>query len=532
MPNTNNSMMKKIFFGLVTIMVVLAACHKTDDLGEAPRLFRPVLKEALTSDGNWIRATWQPVKGAISYKAQLSTDTFRTIAATMDLDTNSAYFQNLAWDRLYQVQVRAIAEDTSHSSKVAGLGSIKTARFPSILNVPTISEINDNSVKVSWTNSGAPVTGIKILLHSDSSVVQDITVTPGDITNQYRIVSGLNATTSYIIYLYSDATLRGWADFSTKASFSGNIIDLRGFTGRPLVLQDTLPVVPSGSTILLKRGETYTITSQINLDKSLVFTAGSDLLVPDQPIVFMSNNFNITSGASIDSLVFSDIILRGSDYAAKYVFNINTACTIGKVKFESCTAEIFRGVFRTQSQPAIINDFIVDKCILDSLSGYGVITVDVATSKVNNISITNSTIYKAEKIVTSKNSSNSLIIDNCTINEAPRGGNYFIDYSTAGTDIVTLPVSFKNNIIGQGKSNGGAFDVKGYRINAASVIDVAVTYTLADFLSTNPTGQLPNVIPYAKKSTEIWQSPYTGDFKIIDDAFSGKTTSGDPRWRP
>ncbi|MEO8405787.1 MAG: DUF4957 domain-containing protein, partial [Chitinophagaceae bacterium] len=445
--------MKKLFIGLMAITMFMTACNKPDSLGEAPRLFRPVVKEELTSEGNWIKGSWQPVKGAVSYTVQLSADTFRTVLATQILDTSAVFFQNLAWDKLYQVQVKAIAEDTTHNSKISPLGSIRTARFPSILNVPTPAEVNDNSVKVSWTNSGDPVTSIKILLHSDSSVVSTTAITAGDISSQYKIISGLNPTTLYIVYLYSGTTIRGWADFSTNASFSGNIIDLRGFTGRPLVLQDTIPIVPSGSTILLKRGETYNITNAINLDKTLIFTAGSDLLVPDQPIVFMSNNFNITAGATVDSIVFSDLILRGSDYTAKYVFNINTACTVGKIRFESCTAEIFRGVCRTQSQPAMINNFIVNKCILDSLSGYGVLTVDVNTSKVNNISITNSTIYKAEKIVTSKNNSNSLIIDNCTINEAPRGGNYFIDYSTAGAQDVTMPISFKNNIIGSGKSN-------------------------------------------------------------------------------
>jgi hypothetical protein len=524
-------MMKKIFYGLVALVIFAAACNEKDDLGEAPRLFRPVIKGALEANGNWIKAAWQPVSGAVSYNLQISKDTFNTITASIVTDTNVVIVANLAWDRLYQVQVKAIAADTTHNSRIASLGAIKTARFPSILNVPLPSESNDNSVKVSWRNEGAAVTSIKILKASDSSVVKDVNVDALDISRQYKIVSGLSGLTNYIIFLYSGTTVRGWADFSTTVSLTGNLIDLREITGRPSVLQDTIPIVPSGSKILLKRGETYNISTTVNLNKSLSFLAGPDLLISTQPVITMPSNFNITAGSTIDSLVFVDIALRGTDYAAKYVFNINTACTIGKIRFESCLAEIFRGVLRTQASPAMIGSFEVEKCIMDSLSGYGVITVDVASSKADKIILRNSTFYKAEKIITSRNNSTTVIVENCTFNEAPRGGNYFIDYSTSPTNEVTQPISFKNNILGSGKSNAGNYDVRGWRAGANSSIDVSTTYSTSDFLSTNPTGQIPNVTPYAKPSTDIWQAPFVGNFKIVDNNFPGKSNSGDPRWR-
>ena len=133
-------------------ILVIAACKKVEDPGEAPRLFRPVLKEALASEAaefqtqarskakressrsststrQWIKASWQAVKGADSYTAQISTDTFKTIAATLVVDTNYVLFENLKWEKLYQVQVKANAKDTSHNSGIASLGAIKTARL-------------------------------------------------------------------------------------------------------------------------------------------------------------------------------------------------------------------------------------------------------------------------------------------------------------------------------------------------------------------------------------------------------------------
>lgn len=531
MKNINNVTIK-IFLAIAIVSAMFAACKKTDDLGEAPRLFRPVLKDPLESNGNWIKVSWQAIKGAASYTAEVSRDSFKTVAAAITADTNYVLFENLAYDKLYQVQVRANAGDTSHNSNTSFLGEIKTARFPTILNVPTLSEVNDNSVKVSWTTGGAAVTDIKILLASDSSVATAAVINSTDVTNEYKIVSGLAGSTGYIIYLYSGSTVRGWADFTTRAPLTGNLVDLREITGRPSVLADTIPLIASGSTIVLKRGETYEINTSINLDKTLSFVAGNDLLVPDQPVIYMPANFNITSGASIDSLIFRDVTIRGSDYASKYCFNINTDCSIGKLRFESCLAEIMRGLVRTQSKPVLINDFEIENCVIDSIAGYGVLTVDVTSSKVNNIKITNSTIYKAEKVITSRNNSNSLIIENCTFNEAPRGGNYFIDYSISGTNEVATPISFKFNILGSGKSNSGNTDVRGYRVGPNTVIDVSSVYTTSDFLSTNATGPLPNLIPYTRSSTDIWEDPLNGNFKIVDNLFPGRNTAGDPRWRP
>jgi len=525
----NNILIGKLSLIACSLVLVLAACKKTETF-ERVRLFRPVPKDALVSEGNWVRASWQPITDAESYTAQISKDTFRTILASVTLDTNIHTFENLEWEVLYQVRVRANATDTTYSSRMSDLGAIKTPRFPTILNTPTISDITENAVKVSWVTSGAPVTTVKILKASDNSEVVSVTLTPTDVTNQYRIVNGLASSTAYIIYLYSGASVRGWANFSTKAPFAGNLIDLRGITGRTSVLADTIPQIASGSTILLKRGETYTIASALNLSKSVTIVSGSDLLTPGQAIISMPSNFNITSGSVIDSIVFSDVTLRGTDYASKYVFNINTACTIGKMNFIACKAEIFRGVVRTQAQPAIINNFLVDNCIIDSIAGYGVLTIDIATSRADNITIRNSTIYKAEKIIVSRNNSVSLTIESCTINEAPLGNsNYYVDYSTSPTNNVTNGIAINNCIFGIGKTNAGNQAIRGVRANAATTVNASNNYKTSDQVSLG--NDIPSIIPYTKTSLQLFQDPYNGIFKIIDTGFPGKSNSGDPRWR-
>jgi hypothetical protein len=516
----------------ILLISLMAACKKVDDLGEAPRLFRPVVKDALESNGNWVKASWQPITGSFSYTAEISVDSFRTVTARAQMDSNTFIFQNLQWEKLYQVRVRANAQDTSRSSKFAELGQIRTARFPSILNIPTVSEINDNSVKVSWVPSGDAVSQVRILLASDSSVVATVNLTAADVTNKFRVVSGLKSTTDYIIYLYSGTTVRGWANFRTKASLSGTIIDLRSVTGNVNILRDTVPKIPAGSIVLLKRGERYEINSTVMISKTVSFMAGDDLLNPSKPVIFMPQNFNITDGSTIDSIVFNDVRLLGSDYASKYVFNINSTCNIGKIKFENCNASIFRGVLRTQSRPILIGTLEMNNCIVDSISNYGIFSIDVATSKADHIRLTNSTIYRAERVITSRNNSLSVLIDNCTFNQAPMGNSssYYVDYSTAGTNNVTNGITINNCILGIGKNSNGAFTVRGIRSNAATVINASNNYRTSDHVSAG--NDFPNIITYAKASTALWQNPSTGQFRIIDNTFAGRNTSGDPRWRP
>ncbi|NCU02534.1 MAG: DUF5123 domain-containing protein [Chitinophagaceae bacterium] len=525
--------MKKLLFISLAATLVFLACKKINDPGEAPRLFRPAIKDALESNGNWIKASWQAVSGSASYTAEISTDSFKTVAATVKVDTNVHLFENLYWEKLYQVRVRANAADTAKNSKFASLGEIKTARFPTILNIPSPeNEVNDNSVKVSWTTSGAVVTEVKILLAADSSVVKTAALNGTDVTNAYKLVSGLNASTSYIIFLYSGTTVRGWANFRTKASLTGALIDLRNITGMASVLADTIPDIASGSIILLKRGETYNISSTISLDKTLTFMAGDDLLNPNKPIINFASNFNITANSNIDSLVFNGLILRGNDFNNRYVFNINTACNIGKVKFENCEAEIFRGVFRTQQQPAIINTFEMNNCVVDSVKDYGVFNISVASSRADIIKITNSTFSDAQKIIVSVNNSVSVLVENCTFNNAPLGGGsaYYIDYSSSSANTVSNGITVNNCIFGTGWGNNGNFNVRDVRTNAATIINTNNNFRTSDHVSSG--NDLPNITTLTISAVQLWQDPANDNFKIINTSFTGRNNSGDPRWWP
>jgi hypothetical protein len=520
----------KSLFSLMAVAILWGACRKTDSM-QPVRLFRPVIAGELLADSNAILVAWQAIKAATSYTVQVSRDTFRTIDISMKVvDTTNVLIKNLRWDQLYQVQVRAEAADSQFNSRFSNLGAIKTPKFPTILKSPTVSDVTDEAIRVSWTNSGATVTSIKVLKASDSSLVKEVLLTATDVTNEFKIISGLSGGTTYIGMLYSGTRLRGSDLYTTKQPISGAVVDLRSITGRPSVLADTLPSIASGSTVILKRGETYDISSSISLNKAVKIMGGSDLSVPGKPVINMPANFNIAAGSNISFVDFEDVYLKGTDATSKYVFNINNASTIGRISFQNVIAESFRGV--TRFQGGVNNtDYIVNNSVMFNLGGYGVITVDATTSKSDNISITNSTIYKADKIITSRQNSVTVKVENNTINEAPLTGNYLIDYNTAATSNVSNGVTVRNNIFGVGRGSAGVTAVRGIRIGAGGII-ATNNYSTSDYNVTAATPfAIPDLIAYNRSSTQLWVDAVNGNFKIADMSFPGTASAGDPRWR-
>jgi len=529
--NTNNCKINQYtLVVLFATVFMFTACIKDKEAeGGAPdRLFRPTIKGSLKADGNYINATWQKIADAVTYTVQLSRDTFKTIDRTVTLDTTAVLFDNLLWDKLYQLQVRANASDSTKNSKFGSLGAIKTPKFPSILKPFTVSDATDEAVKISWTSSGATVTSVKVL-KLDSTLVKNVPLTQTDVTNEYKIITGLASSTPYILQLFSGTTLRGYDTYTTKAPLSGTVIDLRNIEGRPSILADTIAVIPSGSTVLLKRGQTYNIAGAVSLSKSVSIRSGDDLSVSSQAAIYFTSNFNFAAGAVIDSIEFNDVRMYSDNYGSRYIFNTTNSATVGKMKFTNSKMEIFRGITRLQSGTATVSNFIIDNCVIDSIAGYGIITVDNTTVKADNISVTNSTIYKAEKFITSSKQaagSSSVVVSNCTFNEIIIGSNILIDY---GSFNVTGGILVSNCIFGTVK--GGGTTIRDVRAGTSTTINAPNNYRTSDYVSAGAANDLTPVNTYPKPSTQLWQDPLNGNFKIIDLAFPGKSSAGDLEWR-
>ena len=518
---------------LVLGVLLMAGCQKKETLLEAPRLFRPVISGEILGAGNWLSVEWTKVKEAANYTVEISSDTFKTVIKSVTLDTNVVVFDNLGWLTLYQIHVRANASVETKNSGFSFLGERKTEKFPSIMATPASADILDKAVLLHWTNTGANVTNFKVTLKSDGSLVKDVPILASDITNQYKVISGLTPLVTYTVTLYSGTTVRGYETITTVAQIINgtNIVDLSQETNADVLTSAYLSSLSNGTLVILKRGMTYNITGVITMDKSISFVSEVTFFAPPAKLN-LAGNFSTVASSTISEISFKTIDLIGAaadGYASRYVFNINAVSTIAKITFDDCKIKAVRGILRTQAGPQI-NTVTFNKCLMDSLAGYGVVTCDNVASSIQNVIITNSTISDAQKVLTSKSNATSVWIENCTFYYAPQSPNYFLDY---GALAVTGGITIKNNIFGAGKPSAATppvLTVGGFR-PASINITSAGNFKTSDLVWTLST-DLPGLADYTGTASALFKNPALDDFTIIDTRFSGKSTAGDPRWRP
>ncbi|MCH5600218.1 DUF4957 domain-containing protein [Niabella ginsengisoli] len=472
------------------------------------------------------------------YKVELSIDSFKTISNTLEVaDTTGATIEDLLWEQLYQVRVTAIhPSDPSKNSKPALFGEVKTPRFPTIVETPVSSDVGWTKILFKWRNEGDPVTTLK-LLKSDATVLSTITLTPTDISNGYLLISDLEAGTSYRIELYSGLIFRGGNDYTTKEEISGEVVDLQNEDPSSVNLSNVVENAVAGTTIILKRGGKYEISSALNISKTLTIMSGSDPLVAAKATIGIIgiSNFNITGGSNISKLSFVDLELYSNDGGGKYIFNPSgITANIDELIFDNCIIHDVRGVTRFRGA-IIIGQYTIENSIVYNIGGYGVITVDDATATVNNISFNNSTMYNIDKLITSKNnSSGKIILSNSTFYNTVLSPNFIIDYN--GTTLYPQGgVEFSNIILGRAKgtnANPPTYDIRGIRVNAATILTSSNNFTTSDFAwRIDVSAMLPDYTGYNKTSTDIFADPANANFTIKDNGFPGKTTAGDPRWR-
>lgn len=524
--------MLKNYILIVALMAViggLASCKKGEDPEEAPRLFRPVIKGALLAPSNYIEASWQKMTEVKGYIAQISRDTFKTIDRSVNLDSNKVVFEELLWEQLYQVQVIAVAPDSSKNSKPSFLGEIKTPRFPTIVISGQLADVASKSILFKWRNEGEAVTTVKVVSVAGNTVVQTVNLSAMNIDNGYLLVEGLLPETAYRIELYSGTKFRGSNSYTTKAVPSGVIIDLTAIADKPTVLADTILKVPSGATIILRRGMEYSMPS-ISLSKAVTIMSGENQLVPAQAVIFFNtgSNFAFAANASIDYITFTDVAIRTNDAAGKYVFNPNSAGNIGTILFESCRIENARGIARFRGV-LTINNLTFNNCLIDSIGGYGILTVDDAASKVKNVTISNSTVSRVEVLLFGKSAAESVKINNSTFYRSPLGGKYMVDYNNVAVGVL----DFTNNIFGPGKGTTATppvIAVNSFRLSSGTVSG-SNNFTTSDFVWSAGATQIPGITAYSKTAADIFTNPAGRNFQIKDAGFGGRDSAGDPRWR-
>lgn len=540
---------KTLILGFVILL--FAGCKEDEEVHPRTRLFKPVLAQnQLIANNNTIIVNISREVGALSYQIEVSRDTFNTIDYSFEVDTSyfvideSLIGEELFWNTIYQVRAQAYADNPQYNSLKSELGNVRTEKFPSNLLVPASNDVIDTKAKVKWQPIGDAVDEIRIYNANDFRLerpVLIISVSAEENTAGEKIVTNLLPETGYQIAIYSNGVLRGWENYSTLASkfdkSAPNVIDLSESID-PDAVSAAYDQAQDGDVIIMKKGVTYNFpTSRAN--KSITFVG--DLGFEENKAGFYTTgNWNVEEGSMIDHIRFIDLELAGEDFGGDYIINPSgfaTETRVNEFTIEDCYVHDFRGIVRIRNQ-MFIDNYNIRNTVVHTIGGYGIITCDTdgdGQAAVGNVTLENSTFSHVIMGIQTRQNVQSVTIDGCTFYNFPESGRQIFRFRGAdGFDEAINGISISNSIFGHSWDQSLS---ENYEINAIdglseSNFSITNVYATSEFAvrAGDEIPGLPTAV-YSGADADLWADPENWDFNFKDTGFSGRTDSGDPRWR-
>lgn len=571
----------KKYFAMMLLMastsLAFIGCSDDDNLGEAPRLFRPVA--SLDAQKNNLVVTWSKIPGATEYSLTLfkavdmqPDGTYSAVKYKEATTSDVSYtFDNLEWDEKYGITI-SCKNDTKGSEEYKT--PLTTINYPSKLSkVKTI----DNAARLTWVNTA-----------SSSDVIKAIVAIPeGSTSEEDRIVKtvkeeedlegsfdvlGLKPATAYTFYAYKDAevfdnttyagklsaTTSEQSDFDTQ--YGGNYIDIRNWD--PEEAADTLKspefaaMLKEGITVILRGEQDYKVNNTVVFDKSVNFVTGPTL--GGNARFISSGGMQCAKGANVARISFKDIdfysdkalgdnaVATNTDkgFGGRQVFNENgTSSTLGEILFKGCHIEGYRAVVRVQAANDNINKVTFDGCVINGIGDQGIVTTNNKKSELQEISFTNSTLTNIVMVcdLRSTASAPSLNVTNCTFCYAPMETteNANTPLFRLGSNAVKLNIS--NTLFGPSMASEGSAGSTIITNTAGTAGSIFVDNQDAEISSPHSymtnfqwtvvkdkTYPISTLIGTGMSETELWTDPANGNFRINKSV--GEDGIGDPRW--
>lgn len=563
-----------------TVGSMMTSCSDDDNLGDAPRLFRPIA--SATVNTNTLQVEWDKIQGATSYELELgvvtSTDEDGTnhlkVIKTVTTEDDNYTFDDLDWDEKYGVRIKCIgdnkeseyyevkAQSVNYPTKVSGAKAI------------------DNAARVSWGAGGQQIKYIvAIPTDEDAAANLDtikVKVSDAEYAQGYADVYGLQPETSYTFKTYDSSsevnnqTYAGKTSTTTKASVNfdekygaGNWLDIRGWDAKQA--KDTLKTaefweqVKDGMTVILRGEQEYKISNAINLDRNVTFITGMTLGGNAQ--FTFSGGMNVKTGANIDKIKFESIDMisdkqldddefrAGTDkgFGGRQVINVNgTNSTIGEIVFNDCLIKGFRGVVRAQAATDNFNKVTFKGCTINGVGDQGVVTTNNKAADWKEVTFDDCTITNVVLLCDFRSSANPMTVNvsNCTFCYAPMEttANANTPLFRFSKNNVTLNVS--KSIFGPSLATEGSAGskiqlytpgVKGSilldsatpQVNVSESYKTNFAYTeVGANLTQYPIEGLTN---FAGDENALWTDPANGNFKF--KATLDVTDAGASIWR-
>jgi len=523
---------------MLTTAIIIFSCTKVDppQAFVPERMFTPTNLKATgtetTATITWNKSLFSDGLG-VTYTLEISptADFSGTPAYTTTTDTTVVVITdaNVQIKTPYYARVKA----NEASGVAASKGWVVTTATFTITGEQLFLPVDDSKLTALTAVLNWKVTeGLtKIVLTPSGGTATDYALSADELTAGEKVLEGLLPSKQYTAELFLGTVSKGQVTFTTKTGPPAGTTTVSVAPTDDLAAM--IAVAVPGTVFLLQQGTVYETDNAIVLPDNAAITIWGDH-GPDKAVLAF-NGFTLP--ASAGTIRFENLDLTGYQYndpagsKRNYIFNQNSTTVTESIEFENCTLRNFTNTpMRVQGTSSItINNFKVNNCIAydcgvtATAGSYAFVHNNVATSKINNISITNSTLYRIGYSVILHNlaPSQSVLIENCTIDNSLGDGRYLIDYNAQ----TAASLQINNSIIGKTLSPLGT--ARGIRI--ASAYTVNNSYQTADaVIAANP---FAGITSYTGNSTALFTDPSTGNYLIKDGSFAGKSNSGDPRWR-
>lgn len=555
--------------------MTLVGCSDDNDLGNAPRLFRPIASADVSS--NKLTVTWDKISGATGYELQLGLVTATdekgnntlNILQTVTTENDTYTFENLDWDQKYAVRIKCLGNNVESEYYEVTAVSV---------NYPTkLSEVKtiDNAARITWKEGGDTIKMIvAVATETGDSIFQK--VSSADYVAGTIDVSGLNPETAYTFTAYTSttsfnsSTYAGYLSGTTKASVNfdekygaGMWLDIRNYDEQEA--KDTLKStvfweqVKDGMTIILRGEQEYKVSNALAFDRSVTFVTGQTL--GGNAKFISSGGMTLKSGASVDKVKFEDIDIFSDKYAdddelratdakgfgGRQVFNCNgTKATLKELIFKNCSIRGYRAIVRAQAATDNIQNITFTGCTINGIGDQGVVTTSNKAADWQNITFEDCTIMNVVMMGDLRAVANKVTVNvnNCTFCYAPME-------TTANANTPLFRFSSQDAALNISKCLFGpsmaTVDAKGEKIipytagtvgsvllNGAGVVASAVSSFKTNFAYTAmgenaTTYGIDGLTDLGYDETKLWNDPTNGDFKII--ATLAESDLGASKWR-
>lgn len=476
---------------------------------------------------------WNESGTASGYTVQVYADDSLSFTSspvlTKDITSSELQLDGLTYDTRYSVKVIAKdASDSSRDSKASTLFFRTSAQ--QIFNVIEEDNIGDRSVVVSWLAGETEVSELRAFDQSGALISTHI-ITDAEKAAATAKVDGLSPETRYTLKLYYNQNgvlkERGSKAFTTIVDLNGAILVRPTDDIADLVANasDGDVFALTGGTFVVKSESESVSAGALIVSKSITIKGIYPTRIPT-----INGRFELNDGAS---LTINQVNFDGTGTSGDQTFNFK-GTNVGGVSVDNAEIRNYtKGVYYV-NVAAKVPYIKLNNCIIGNITCEGGDMFDCRKGCIENLSITNSTIYGScaardfvrydDASASFEGATSSVTIDHCTIDGAANTSGKRLLY----VRFVGTAITWTNNIVtnttavwsNQSKTSVPTFGNNNVYYGCAklNVLDGAEGGKTNLFVDEKATVLDPQFTDAAN-----------GNFMIKNESVS-KLKAGDPRW--